>query len=259
MQLFVLASGSKANSVLLRDGDTRILIDAGLGIRKMLVALESIGEHPQNLNAIFVTHEHADHTRSLNRLAPYARVKVYGSAGTLSCLEGKAHAKQQFVAMNGEIIEVGPFAVSAIPVSHDAAEPTAFHIITEHERITIATDLGVVPAELSDALQHSTCAVLESNHDEDLLEQGPYPQILKDRIRSSSGHLSNRQTADALQKCRDNGLRHVILAHLSVDNNDPVIALESARQAMAGCETEVYLTAQQTLGPFLDLSKHSSI
>ncbi|MBU1921103.1 MBL fold metallo-hydrolase [bacterium] len=255
MHLYVLASGSKANSVLLRDGNTRILIDAGLGIRKMTTALESIGEYPQYLNAIFITHEHADHTRCLNRLAPYAKVKVYGSLGTLMNLEGKAHAKQELVAMNGDVIQVGPFSVTAIPVTHDAAEPTAFHITTERERITIATDLGEVPEELSCALMHSTCAVLESNHDEDLLESGPYPQLLKDRIRSSLGHLSNKQTAEALTVCKGNGLRHVILAHISEENNDPLLARASAEQALAGTDTQVYLTAQQTVGPFLDLTK----
>lgn len=257
MHLFVLASGSKANSILLREGNTRILIDAGLGIRKLTAALESIGEYPQYLNAIFITHEHADHTRCLNRLAPYARVKVYGSLGTLMNLEGKAHAKQELVAMNGDVIEVGPFAIKAIPVTHDAAEPTAFHITVGRERITIATDLGEVPEELSCALKHSTCAVLESNHDEDLLEHGAYPQILKDRIRSSRGHLSNRQTAAALSACKGNGLRHVILAHLSEENNDPLLARETAERALAGSSTKVYLTAQQTVGPFLDLTNEN--
>ena len=104
----------------------------------------------------------------------------------------------------------------------------------EQERITVATDLGEVPEELAVALQHSTCTVLESNHDEDLLENGPYPQLLKDRIRSSMGHLSNRQTAAALTVCKGNGLRHVILAHLSAENNDPLLARDSAERALAG-------------------------
>jgi phosphoribosyl 1,2-cyclic phosphodiesterase len=254
LHLFVLASGSKANSVLLRDGDTRILIDAGLGIRKLLAALESIGEHPRHLSAIFVTHEHADHTRGLNRLLPHAHVRVFGSAGTLSCLESKVSTKQELIAMNGETVEVGSFVIRAVPVSHDAAEPTAYHITTSREQITIATDLGVVSRELADALMHSTCTILESNHDEKLLEYGSYPQILKDRIRSSMGHLSNRQTAEALTDCCGNGLRHVILAHISDENNDPALALSTAKRALKDTDTEVYLTAQQTMGPFLDLS-----
>jgi phosphoribosyl 1,2-cyclic phosphodiesterase len=254
LHLFVLASGSKANSVLLRDGDTRIMIDAGLGIRKMMTAMESIGEHPRNLSAIFITHEHADHTRGLNRLAPHARVKVFGSLGTILSLEDKVHAKQELVAINGMAIQVGPFWVSAIPVSHDAAEPTAYHILTDHEQITIATDLGEVSPELSDALMHSTCTVLESNHDEKLLEYGSYPQVLKDRIRSSMGHLSNRQTAEALTACRENGLRHVILAHISEENNDPALALSTAKHALKGTDADVYLTAQQTMGPFIELT-----
>jgi phosphoribosyl 1,2-cyclic phosphodiesterase len=254
LHLFVLASGSKANSVLLRDGNTRILIDAGLGVRKLLEALESIGEHPRHLNAIFVTHEHADHTRGLNRLLPHASVRVFGSAGTLSCLESKVPPKQSLIDMNGDTVEVGPFAVHAIPISHDAAEPTAFHIVTKHEQITVATDLGEVSAELADALMHSTCTVLESNHDEVLLENGTYPQILKDRIRSHLGHLSNRQTADVLKACRGNGLRHVILAHLSDENNDPALAHATAKRALKSADTEVYLTAQQTMGPFIELT-----
>ena len=253
MQLCILASGSKANSLLLRDGDTRILIDAGLGIRRLLAALAELGEQPAGLDAIFLTHEHADHTRALNRLQPYADIPAYGSAGTLARLEAKAHRKQRFTAMNSEAIDVGCFTVQAIPVSHDAAEPSGFSITANQDRITVATDLGEVSPELSGALIHSACIVLESNHDEELLECGPYPQVLKDRIRSSLGHLSNRQTAEALAACRDNGLRHVVLAHISEDNNDPLLAKSFAEAALEGCEVEVHLTTQRTLGPILEL------
>ena len=254
MHLRVLASGSKANVLLLRSGATRILIDAGLGIRKLTAAFEEIGDSPDCLSAIFLTHEHADHARALSRLLRRHPIPVFASPGTLERLRPKLPERAQASAMTEGFVEVEPFRVHSIPISHDAADPVAYVIASGDHRVVVATDLGEVPDALSRALSDSTCAVIESNHDEDLLESGPYPRILKDRIRSSSGHLSNRQTADALAACGRNGLQHVVLAHISAENNDPELALNSARRALEGRDVQIHLTAQGVPGPYLDLS-----
>ncbi|MCC6476371.1 MBL fold metallo-hydrolase [bacterium] len=253
MRLSVLASGSKANSILLREGDTRILVDAGLGIRAMLLALQQIGERPDLIDAIFLTHEHSDHTRGLGRLLNKAPIPVYATHGTLDAISPGFARKQKAFPMNGEAVDIGPFTVSAIGVSHDAAEPAAFHIQTESDVVTIATDLGEVSRELSQAFRDSTIAVIESNHDEELLRTGPYPEVLKVRIASSTGHLSNHQTAQVLHRCRNRNLKHVVLAHLSEENNHPQLARSSACEALDNPEIAVHLTAQKTLGPILSL------
>ncbi|MCB9357556.1 MAG: MBL fold metallo-hydrolase [Calditrichaeota bacterium] len=253
MQLIVLASGSKANALLLREGDTRILVDVGLGIRGLLQALQMAEEYPQNINAIFLTHEHTDHTRGLDRLLSKVQIPVYASAGTLSAISPGFMRRQKAFPMNGSAVDVGPFTVRAHGISHDAAEPMAYQIHCGSETVTVATDLGEVPPDLQAAFSESTIAVIESNHDEELLRTGSYPEILKRRIASNTGHLSNRQTADALRECRNKNLKHVVLAHLSEENNHPDLARDSARTALDNPEIAVHLTAQKTFGPLLTL------
>lgn len=252
--LAVLASGSKANALLLREGNTRILIDAGLGIRGLMFAMQQIGENVMNVNAVFITHEHTDHTRGLNSLLKKSGAPVYATAGTLTALSPGFMRAQRAFPMNGSAVDVGPFNVRALPILHDAAEPVAYQIHCGSEVVTVATDLGEVPAELHQAFSESTVAVIESNHDEEMLRTGPYPELLKIRIAGSTGHLSNRQTADVLRDCTNRTMKHVVLAHLSEENNHPLLAHDCARGALENNpDISVHLTAQRTLGPILTL------
>ncbi len=254
MFLSILASGSKANALLLRDNDTRILVDAGLGIRALMFALQELGEKPENINAVFITHEHTDHTRGLDSLLRKTQIPVYATAGTLNALSPGFMRKQKAFPMNGVAVDVGPFTARAISISHDAAEPVAYQIHCGNQVITVATDLGEVSPELHQAFTESTVAVIESNHDEELLRSGPYPELLKVRIAGKRGHLSNRQTANVLRDCCNKNLKHVVLAHLSEENNYPPLAQDSARVALNNPEIGVHLTAQKVLGPLLTIS-----
>lgn len=253
MRLSILASGSKANALLLREGATRILVDAGLGIRGMIFALQEIGERPQDINAVFITHEHNDHTRGLGSLLKKASIPVYATAGTLKAISPGFMRLQKAFPMNGSAVDVGPFTVRAISTSHDAAEPAAYQIHCGCELITVATDTGEVSPELHQAFTESTVAVIESNHDEHLLRTGPYPEVLKIRIAGNTGHLSNRQTADVLRDCNNRHMKHVVLAHLSEENNHPDLARDSARTALNNSDIAVHLTAQRMVGPLLTL------
>lgn len=260
LRLCVLASGSRANSLYLRWGETRILIDAGLGIRSLVQALETVGDTPEGLSAVFVTHEHNDHVRGLPKLLKRVPLPLYASEGTLTALNGKLANTGTAMPLNGEAVRIGDFQVQAIPVRHDSAEPVGFFVTAGAHRITIATDLGEVTPEVADALSRSTCAVFESNHDEEMLENGPYPEILKRRIASGIGHLSNRQTADALRRFQQqnnsgdgNGLRTLILAHLSDENNDPKLARDAVEEILIGCGVDIHVTARRAPGPYLNL------
>lgn len=253
----ILASGSKANALLLSTGHTSILIDAGLGIRTLLPALHSAGVRPEQLSAVCITHEHNDHVRGLTSLLSRARCPVYASAGTLDVIDYMIPVRCRAAALNHQTVSVGDLTVRGIPVPHDAAGPLAFCVEAGAHRITVATDLGEVPPELANALAHSTCAVLESNHDVAMLRAGPYPEILKQRILSATGHLSNAQTAAALAECRGNGLRHVVLAHLSDENNAPALAHAAAAAALDGEAVAVHITARSAAGPFLNLDQQS--
>jgi phosphoribosyl 1,2-cyclic phosphodiesterase len=253
LRLAILSSGSKANSIFLKCADTRILIDAGLGIRNLIFALETLHERVDRLDAIFITHEHTDHVRGLARLLPKCRATLYASAGTLTCLDTMIPTRIKTVSMGHDEFEVGPLAVRAIPIPHDAAEPLAYTFLSGTTRVTIATDLGEVPRDVATALEHSTIAVFESNHDVEMLRVGSYPEDLKRRILSRHGHLSNEQSAAALAACRGNGLEHVVLAHISAENNDPALALRTALNALDGTPTRVHLTRQMTVGPVIDI------
>lgn len=254
MQLFVLASGSKANAVLLSNGTHRILIDAGLGIRSMTAALGAISVRFDQISAVLLTHDHTDHVRGLMKLLEKSRAPLYASAGTLNAVDWMVPARIHTAALNGQAVEIGTFAVRGIPVPHDAAGPLAYHLESGPHRITLATDLGEVPADLADALRHSTCAVFESNHDVDMLRAGSYPEILKRRILSGTGHLSNVQSAEALAQCRGNGLRHAVLAHISDENNHPDLAREAVSAALDPEETALHVTSRSASGPFLNLN-----
>ena len=251
MHLSILASGSQANALLLREDSTRILVDAGLGIRGLIFALQEIGERPQDISAVFLTHEHNDHTRGLASLLKRAPIPVYATAGTLAAISPGFMRMQKAFPMNGIAVDVGPFTVRALPVSHDAADPVAYQIHCGNDLVTIATDTGEVSPDLHRAFAESTIAVIESNHDEHLLRTGPYPEHLKLRIAGSTGHLSNRQTANVLRDCNTGKMKHVVLAHLSEENNHPDLARDSARSALDNLDIAVHLTAQKTVGPLL--------
>jgi phosphoribosyl 1,2-cyclic phosphodiesterase len=253
LRVCVLASGSKANALFLRSGETRVLVDVGLGIRNLTAAFQTIREPLHLLDAIFITHEHTDHIRGLDKLLDKFRIPVFASEGTLRCVERVIPAKCAVTALLHDEVELGAFAVKPLPVPHDAAEPLAYSFLVGTQRVTVATDLGEVPRAVASALAHSTVAVFESNHDVELLKAGSYPPILKARILSNTGHLSNEQSATALRHARGNGLQHVVLAHISAENNHPGIALKTAMEAVDGERTRVHLTRQVTLGPLIEV------
>lgn len=253
LQLFILASGSRANAICLKTERQTILIDAGLGVRSLLPALAYVGVRPDELSAVLLTHEHTDHVRGLTSLLARTRAAVYASPGTLDRVEYMLPQRTNTVPLRRDTVEIGDLRVKPISVPHDAAEPLAYHIAADGHRITIATDLGEVPPELQTALAHSTVAVFESNHDEEMLRAGSYPELLKERIASRLGHLSNRQSADALAECRGNGLRTVVLTHLSDENNHPALARDAV-QPVLEWEVELHITSRSVAGPFLTLA-----
>jgi len=252
LQLFILASGSRANAICLKAERQTILIDAGLGVRSMLPALAYVGVRPEELSAVLLTHEHTDHVRGLTSLLARTRAAVYASPGTLDRVDYMMPQRTTTVPLRRDAIEIGDFSVTPIAVPHDAVEPLAYHITADGHRITIATDLGEVPPDLQTALAHSTIAVFESNHDEEMLRAGSYPELLKERIASRLGHLSNRQSAAALAECKGNGLRAVALAHVSDENNHPDLARDCAREILDD-GVELHVTSRATAGPFLNL------
>ena len=243
--------------LLVNTGATKILIDCGLGVRTLTPLLQSVGTNIKELNAILITHEHSDHVRGLERMLNHSRTALYATDGTLGAIDRMVPARTAVNVVNSEAFEIGDVVVRGIRIPHDAAEPVSYHLTIDHHRLLVATDLGEVTPAIAEALANSTAAVFESNHDEVMLRNGSYPELLKQRIRSKLGHLSNRQCADALRACQDTELSTVVLAHLSDENNDPAVARTSAETVLNGRDCALHVTRQGAVGPFLKFDSHT--
>ncbi|MHB1313071.1 MAG: MBL fold metallo-hydrolase [Gemmatimonadaceae bacterium] len=235
MRFCTLASGSKANAVLVETGGTRLLIDCGLGPRTLARRLLEAGIAPGAIDAVVLTHEHIDHAKGVAPAVAKWHWSVLGTGGTLAGI-GDVPSDRQAPLAYGEVRAVGDCTVELVAVPHDAAQPAAVVVTATRTgaRIGIATDLGHVPEALAEAFTRLDFLVFESNHCEVMLRDGPYPPFLQARIAGDRGHLSNRQAGALLQRVAHRGLRHVVLAHLSQQNNSPAVALDAARGALKG-------------------------
>lgn len=237
-----LASGSSGNATLVEawpadpqvpDRPTRLLVDCGLGPRKLAQALASRGCTPTDIDAVFVTHEHSDHVGGVLQLQRRYGVPVWASAGTWAAATSRLDTPPQAgVARAGEPILVGRLTLMPFSVPHDSAEPLQLVVTDGTLRLGVLTDLGEPTDPVARALQGCDALLLECNHDRRMLADGPYPAWLKHRIGGHRGHLSNDQSASMLDACRHDALRHVVAAHLSQHNNEPSLALRALREAL---------------------------
>lgn len=257
LRVTVLGSGSRGNAFLVESEDTCVLIDAGFGVRSLAKRLAMAGKRPDDVQALLLTHEHSDHASGAAAACNRWNWPLYATAGTLSNLPDApllANASLFAVRLNCSF-NVDGIAVVATPVPHDANEAAAL-VLTDIKtgcRVGIATDLGHVPDSLPQHFERLDVLVVESNHDEQMLMTGPYPWMLKRRVGSNLGHLSNRQASAFAAQCSHKGLRAVVLAHLSETNNTPEIAVLAAATALkkAGWRGDVWAAHQRELrGPY---------
>jgi len=232
MNVCLLASGSKGNALLVCSERSRLLIDAGLSARELCRRLALVGVAPESLDAVLVSHEHVDHVRGLGVLSRRCRVPVYvhHAAAAVLSVQQMPSCLREFDT--GAELAIGDFGIRAFPVTHDAAAPVGFTISGPSGKLGIATDLGIATRLVVEALCGCRYLILEANHDEAMLRDGPYPWPLKQRIKGSHGHLSNRASASLLEQLCWEGLEAVFLAHLSETNNHPDLAAASAREVL---------------------------
>jgi phosphoribosyl 1,2-cyclic phosphodiesterase len=235
MRCTILASGSKGNCVVIEGGTGSLLIDAGLSAKECLLRMERAGIDAGRIDALLVTHEHTDHIRGVDVLARKLEIPVYATGGTLadflSFRRTSVKPLTHHTCHDHERFAVGDFTIEPFSTSHDAKEPCGFMVSEGDIRLGYCTDTGVITPHMHDLLRNCDGIVLESNHCPDMLQNGPYPEYLKHRIRSKRGHLSNPAAAACL---RDFGkdVPRVILAHLSETNNTPEKAIVSARDGL---------------------------
>ena len=228
----MLGSGSTGNSLFLKGGHTRILIDAGLSCLQIKKRLKAIRESLADIQAIIITHEHSDHMRGIGVICRQYDIPVYLTPTT------RDQAKRYFLfnetlrSFDGNAFHVGDLQIEAFPVPHDAADPVGFIISDGEVRVVVATDIGAPDPQLVERFGGAHFVVLEANHDPDMLENGPYPRYLKRRIAGPEGHLANEDTANVIIGSYTPHLQGVMLAHLSRFNNTPDVALKTVSETL---------------------------
>jgi len=235
LQFCSLYSGSSGNSFLIKSENTAILVDSGVSVKKITTALDSANISINNIEAILVTHEHIDHTRSLGMLSAKYNIPVYANSKTWDYLgNGKDKIadsnKKTFNVL--EDFEIGDLKIFPFHIPHDAADPCGFNIYNCGQKISVATDLGHVDSKLLKHLENSSSLLLEANYDPEILKFSSYPYILKQRIAGPNGHLSNDMSGEAICRLTESGLKKALLVHLSKENNFPELAYKTIEEAL---------------------------
>lgn len=234
MRFLSIASGSSGNSIYAGSADTHILIDAGISNKRIEEGLNSAEISCKDLNAIFVTHEHSDHIQALGVLARKYDIPIYATERTVIEIKNKISLGQYSnsifrIIKSDEDFQVGDIKVHPFSVYHDAADPVGYRLESGGKSLAVATDMGHFDDYIVNNLLGLDTVLLESNHDVRMLEAGPYPYVLKRRILSDCGHLSNENCGKLLCRILNDSIKKVFLGHLSKENNHPDVALESVR------------------------------
>ncbi len=224
MKISVLSSGSGGNSTVIQSDSGSILIDAGLSAKRLLERLGSVGADAGSIMGLVITHDHIDHISGAGVTARKLKIPVYIHR------ENYETSADKFDKCEIKFIEnqfnIGDFTIVPVPVSHDGTANFAYTVLAEGKKISHITDFGVVTGIVRHRILGSDLIVLESNHDAEMLKNGPYPWYLKQRISSNTGHLSNYSAGELIRETGAAGLKNLILAHLSKENNDPLLALD---------------------------------
>lgn len=248
MRFACLGSGSRGNAWLVEGGATRLMLDCGFGLRETEHRLCRLGVEADAVDAIVLTHEHADHIRGAVSFARRHGCSVWLTHGCLAMMEamGEFFAKPEVVDSHTMFI-IGELALTPFPVPHDAREPVQYVVSDGQTRFGLLTDTGHVTPHMVEHLSGCHGLALECNHDVTLLRQGSYPAPLKRRISGPYGHLDNMAAASLLQRLNHGGLQQVVAAHLSEENNQPGLARQALSAAL-GCSPEWIGVAGQELG-----------
>jgi phosphoribosyl 1,2-cyclic phosphodiesterase len=232
----VLASSSSGNCTFVSAGRTRILVDAGLSRRETFARLAAIGESPENLDAILVSHEHSDHVAGLPRLVKQLGIPVYLTHLTAPAIEWNDCEAHVEAFQAGRRISIGDLEIDTFTVPHDAVDPVGFSFRSEGIKVSLVTDLGYIPDAIKYHLRGTNLMILESNHDLEMLKVGPYPWSVKQRVMGRKGHLSNEVVSDFIRADLDSTTSVLVLGHLSEHNNHPELVRLIAMQALEGRE-----------------------
>jgi phosphoribosyl 1,2-cyclic phosphodiesterase len=239
LQYASLNSGSNGNCYYVGNAQEGVLIDAGLSCRETEKRMKQLGISLKKIKGIFISHEHIDHVKGIEVISKKHNIPIYINRATRNHCRLPIPEPHTVFISNSDVVQIGELEITAFSKKHDAADPISFVIKHQDVRIGVFTDIGSVCENLQ--LHFSSCHVvfLEANYEEEMLENGPYPFLLKQRIRGENGHLSNDQAINLIQLHRSPQLSHILLSHLSKENNCPNLAQQKFQQAFSPIHVEV--------------------
>ncbi len=240
MRFQSIASGSSGNCIYVGSDQTNLLLDVGISRKRTVEALKQLDLSLQDVDGIFITHEHSDHVQGLPMIAKQSQMPIYATRGTIRAL--LQHPKcanidpERFVEVKADQpIRVKDMEINPMTISHDAADPVGYRVFHNGKKACVCTDLGCYSDYTIECLKESDILLLEANHDVNMLQVGPYPYQLKQRILGNYGHLSNASSGALLNEVLNDHLQGIFLGHLSQENNFPELAFETVRvEIMAG-------------------------
>ena len=234
MRFQIFASGSSGNCSYVGTETTHLLFDAGISRKRTQTALGDLGLDLADISGIFLTHEHADHIQGLSMILKKYDIPVYATEGTIAAIcrmeKFAGLGRDRFIPVKAdERVLIGDLAVNPLRISHDAAEPVGYRVRYGRKKLCLCTDLGCYTDYTRECLKDSDVLLLEANHDVNMLQVGPYPYPLKQRILSDRGHLSNAASGALLDSVLNDHMKAIFLGHLSQENNLPELAFETVR------------------------------
>ena len=233
-RLCPLASGSKGNSIFIETGESKLLIDAGLSLPQLKKRLAAIDVDVGEIDAIVVTHEHTDHIRGLDKLAEKVGTPIFANSDTAKAIAANMKSRPRFkIFSTGETFSFGDVDIHPFSVQHDTLDPVGFTLECEGIKVGICADLGFVTTLVRSHLQGCDYLYLESNHDPSMVYACSRPVVYKQRVLGRQGHISNEEASSLLASIYHDGLKHVYLAHLSEECNNPELALKTAHDRLS--------------------------
>lgn len=252
MRIASLGSGSHGNGTLIDDGETCVLIDLGFTIKETVRRLKRLGKSPTDVHAILVTHEHADHIHGVSPFARKFQLPVYLTPATYDARKMGVLPSLHRINCHRPF-RIGTLGIEPVPVPHDAREPCQYIVSSNGKKVGVLTDLGHITSYVEQRYAICDALLLECNHDVTMLENGPYPYQLKQRVGGSHGHLNNEQAAGLLEKIELKRLRHLIISHISEKNNLPEIASNVVSRVLKDWTGELHVADQENGFDWIDL------
>lgn len=265
MRMCSIASGSSGNCIYAGSDTTHILIDTGISGKRTEAGLNELELSMRDIDGIFITHEHVDHIQGLGVLSRKYGTPIYCTEGTKQAILSDKHVgkidEELFnVVLPDEKYSIKDLVVNPIKISHDAADPVAYKVCHDKQKCAIITDLGYFNDYIVECLKGVNALLLEANHDEQMLQVGPYPYYLKQRILGKKGHLSNETSGQLLCKLLNDNMQAIVLGHLSKENNLPELAYETVRMEVTmadipytGNDFPLYVAKRDTVSQIVNI------